>query len=91
MAHSGHDVICADIDEEKIERLNRGEIPIYEPGLKPLVEENQEQGRLRFTTDVPQAVAASEVLFIAVGTPPDEDGSGISSTSWPWRRRSVNR
>ena len=75
MAHSGHDVICADIDEEKIERLNRGEIPIYEPGLKPLVEENQEQGRLRFTTDVPQAVAASEVLFIAVGTPPDEDGS----------------
>ena len=75
MAHSGHDVICADVDEEKIERLNRGEIPIYEPGLEPLVQENQEQGRLRFTTDVPQAVAASEVLFIAVGTPPDEDGS----------------
>ncbi len=75
MAHSGHDVICADIDEDKIERLKRGEIPIYEPGLEPLVEENLEQGRLSFTTDVPGAVRASDVLFIAVGTPPDEDGS----------------
>jgi len=75
MAHSGHDVICADIDEEKIERLNRGEIPIYEPGLETLVQENREQGRLCFTTDVPRAVVASDVLFIAVATPPDEDGS----------------
>ncbi len=75
MAHSGHDVICADIDEEKIERLKRGEIPIYEPGLEPLVEENLAQGRLSFTTDVASAVRASYVLFIAVGTPPDEDGS----------------
>ena len=75
MAHSGHDVICADLDEEKIERLSRGEIPIYEPGLEPLVEENLEQERLSFSTDVASAVAASEVLFIAVGTPSDEDGS----------------
>ncbi len=75
MAHSGHDVVCADIDEEKIHRLSRGEIPIYEPGLEPLVSENLQQGRLRFTTDVAEAVAASYVLFIAVGTPPGEDGS----------------
>jgi UDPglucose 6-dehydrogenase len=75
MAHSGHDVVCADIDEGKIERLNRGEIPIYEPGLEPLVAENLSQGRLTFTTDVPTAVTSAEVIFIAVGTPPDEDGS----------------
>ena len=75
MAHSGHDVICADIDQDKIERLNRGEIPIYEPGLEPLVEENLRQGRLSFTNDVGVAVVASDVLFIAVGTPPGEDGS----------------
>jgi UDPglucose 6-dehydrogenase len=75
LAHSGHDVICADIDEGKIERLRRGEIPIYEPGLETLVKENIGQGRLDFTTDVAAAVKKSEVIFIAVGTPPDEDGS----------------
>ena len=75
LAHSGHDVICADIDEGKVERLRRGEIPIYEPGLEPLVKENIAQGRLDFTTDVAEAVRKSEVIFIAVGTPPDEDGS----------------
>jgi UDPglucose 6-dehydrogenase len=74
-AHSGHDVICADIDEAKIALLNDGEIPIYEPGLEPLVRENLAQGRLTFTTDVPAAVRASEIIFIAVGTPPGEDGS----------------
>jgi UDPglucose 6-dehydrogenase len=75
MAHSGHDVVCADIDEGKIDRLNRGEIPIYEPGLEPLVEQNLAQGRLTFTTDVPTAVKTADIIFIAVGTPPDEDGS----------------
>jgi UDPglucose 6-dehydrogenase len=75
LAETGNDVICADIDTAKIARLNRGEIPIYEPGLEPLIENNLAAGRLRFTTDVPAAVRASEVIFIAVGTPPDEDGS----------------
>jgi UDPglucose 6-dehydrogenase len=75
LAETGNDVICADIDAAKIARLNRGEVPIYEPGLDPLIENNLTAGRLRFTTDVPAAVKASEVIFIAVGTPPDEDGS----------------
>ncbi len=75
LAEMGNDVICADIDEEKIARLNTGEIPIYEPGLEPLVERNLEQGRLAFTTDVARAVRESDVIFIAVGTPPGEDGS----------------
>jgi UDPglucose 6-dehydrogenase len=75
MAYSGHEVICVDVDEEKIDGLKRGEIPIYEPGLESLVEENLEQGRLRFSTDVPGAVDSAEVIFIAVGTPPGEDGS----------------
>ncbi len=75
LAETGNDVICADIDAEKIARLNRSEIPIYEPGLEPLVKRNLAEGRLRFTTDVAAAVRASDIIFIAVGTPPDEDGS----------------
>jgi len=75
LAETGNDVICADIDEDKIARLNAGEVPIYEPGLEPLVKRNLEEGRLRFTTDVGFAVRESEIIFIAVGTPPDEDGS----------------
>jgi UDPglucose 6-dehydrogenase len=75
LADSGNDVICADIDEDKVARLNRGEIPIYEPGLEPLVERNLEDGRLKFSTDVAAAVRESDVIFIAVGTPPGEDGS----------------
>ncbi len=75
LAHSGNDVTCADIDREKIARLSQGKIPIHEPGLGPLVRENLAQGRLRFTTDVGEAVRRSEVLFIAVGTPANEDGS----------------
>jgi UDPglucose 6-dehydrogenase len=75
LAETGNDVICADIDADKIARLNRGEIPIFEPGLDQLVRRNLEDGRLRFTTDVGEAVRASEIIFIAVGTPPDENGS----------------
>jgi UDPglucose 6-dehydrogenase len=75
LAHTGNDVVCADIDEDKIRRLNAGEIPIYEPGLEDLVSENLKAGRLTFTTDVGAAVRASRIIFIAVGTPPGEDGS----------------
>jgi len=74
-AETGNDVICADIDAAKIDALLRNEIPIYEPGLETLVRRNQEEGRLQFTTDIGAAVAAAAVVFIAVGTPPDEDGS----------------
>lgn len=75
LAETGNDVICADIDEGKVARLNNGEIPIYEPGLEPLVKNNLAAGRLRFTTDVTESIQASNIIFIAVGTPPDEDGS----------------
>ena len=75
LSESGNDVVCADIDERKIARLNAGEVPIYEPGLEPLIERNLAAGRLSFTTDVPEGVRASDIIFIAVGTPPDEDGS----------------
>lgn len=75
LAEMGNVVVCADVDRGKIERLRRGEIPIYEPGLEPLVVRNQAEGRLEFTTDVGVAVERSDIVFIAVGTPPDEDGS----------------
>ncbi|HWV57595.1 MAG TPA: UDP-glucose/GDP-mannose dehydrogenase family protein [Longimicrobiales bacterium] len=75
LAESGNDVICADVDERKIESLRKGQVPIYEPGLEPLVQRNLAENRLAFTTDVGSAVEASEIIFIAVGTPPDEDGS----------------
>ena len=74
-ADSGNDVICVDIDAKKIERLEKGEIPIYEPGLEELVKRNTKEGRLRFTTDISYAVKESLICFIAVGTPPGEDGS----------------
>jgi len=75
LAETGNDVSCADVDAAKIEGLRQNIIPIYEPGLEQLVERNQKQGRLQFTTDVPASIAHAEVIFIAVGTPPDEDGS----------------
>ncbi|HEY0672512.1 MAG TPA: UDP-glucose/GDP-mannose dehydrogenase family protein [Longimicrobiales bacterium] len=75
LADTGFDVYCVDIDEHKIEKLRRAEIPIYEPGLEPLVQRNLDEGRLEFTTDIAEAVRNSQVIFIAVGTPPDEDGS----------------
>jgi UDPglucose 6-dehydrogenase len=75
LAETGNDVVCADIDAAKVARLQAGDVPIYEPGLEPLVRRNQAEGRLRFTADLPAAVRHGEVLFIAVGTPPGEDGS----------------
>src|SRR5690625_3482115 len=75
LAKTGNTVICADIDSEKIAALNRSEIPIYEPGLEPIVRRNLAEGRLHFTTDVAAAIRSSRVIFIAVGTPPGEDGS----------------
>jgi len=75
LAEVGHEVVCVDIDQAKVDGLNNGIVPIYEPGLEPMVKANHAAGRLRFTTDAEQAVAHGEVIFIAVGTPPDEDGS----------------
>ncbi len=75
LAETGNDVICADVDADKVARLRANDLPIYEPGLEPLVRRNQEEGRLRFSTDVGAAGAHGQVVFIAVGTPPGEDGS----------------
>jgi UDPglucose 6-dehydrogenase len=74
-ADAGNRVLCVDIDAQKIERLQRGEVPIHEPGLTALIERNASAGRLRFTTDAAAGIAHGEVILIAVGTPPDEDGS----------------
>ncbi|MFI2946239.1 UDP-glucose dehydrogenase family protein [Serratia nematodiphila] len=75
LAEVGHDVMCIDVDERKVENLKKGNIPIFEPGLTPLVQQNYEAGRLHFTTDAKAGVAHGNIQFIAVGTPPDEDGS----------------
>jgi len=75
MAEMGNHVLCYDIDDDKITRLNKGEVPIYEPGLDAYIERNVEAGRLEFTTDVAKAVNHGLFQFMAVGTPPDEDGS----------------
>ena len=75
LAEVGHDVVCIDVDAAKVEGLNHGVIPIYEPGLTPMVKANHAEGRLRFTTDAAMGIDHGEVVFIAVGTPPDEDGS----------------
>ena len=74
-ADAGNRVLCVDIDAGKVERLQRGEVPIHEPGLDALIARNAGAGRLRFTTDLAAGVAHGEVILIAVGTPPDEDGS----------------
>ncbi|HWI41903.1 MAG TPA: 3-hydroxyacyl-CoA dehydrogenase NAD-binding domain-containing protein, partial [Verrucomicrobiae bacterium] len=74
-AESGNEVVCVDVDAAKIEGLKKGIIPIYEPGLKEMVLRNSEEGRLTFTTDLAAGVRASLINFIAVGTPPGEDGS----------------
>jgi len=75
LAETGNEVVGADVDAAKIDGLRQNRLPIYEPGLEPLVSRNQQEGRLRFTTDVGEAVEHADVVFIAVGTPPDEDGS----------------
>ena len=75
LADAGHQVVCVDIDEGKLARLRRGEIPIFEPGLEPIVKANHAEGRLQFTSNAAEAVAQSQLQFIAVGTPPNEDGS----------------
>ncbi len=75
LADVGHQVLCVDVDEKKIAALKAGQIPIHEPGLDALVINNQQLGRLQFTTNAAEGVAHSELIFLAVGTPPDEDGS----------------
>lgn len=75
LAEVGHNVVCIDVDQDKIDRLNQGQLPIWESELDTIVARNVSEGRLRFTTDVALAVAHAEIQFIAVGTPPDEDGS----------------
>ena len=81
-ADSGNTVICLDINADKVARLKRGEIPIYEPGLEELVERNSRAGRLQFTTDTAAAIRDAEVVFLAVGTPPSADGSADLSALW---------
>jgi UDPglucose 6-dehydrogenase len=75
LAEVGNDVMCVDVDGEKIAQLNAGKLPIFEPGLEELVADNRRAGRLHFTIDSAEAIAHGGILFIAVGTPPDEDGS----------------
>lgn len=75
LSEFGHDVICMDVNKDKIDTLISGDIPIYEPGLNEIVERNHTEGRLHYTTDYSEAVKNSEIIFIAVGTPPQEDGS----------------
>src|SRR5438477_7563318 len=75
LADAGNHVFCLDLDENKIARLNRGEVPIFEPGLEPIVKRNEQAGRLRFSTDVAASVAHGELQLLAVGTPAGEDGS----------------
>lgn len=75
LAEVGHDVVCVDVDAAKVEGLNNGVVPIYEPGLTPMVKANHAAGRLNFSTDAAAGIAHGDVIFIAVGTPPDEDGS----------------
>ena len=75
LAEMGNHVVCVDVDAAKVARLQRGEIPIYEPTLESIVRRNHASGQLDFTTEAAPAIAHAEVIFIAVGTPPDEDGS----------------
>lgn len=74
-AETGNNVICVDINEKKVDALKRGEVPIYEPGLEVLFERNYKQGRLHFTTDLADAIAKTDIVFLALPTPPGEDGS----------------
>ncbi len=82
LAETGNDVTCVDCDRKKIDMLNRGHIPIYEPGLAELVARNVAGGRLQFTTDLPSAAKKARLLFLAVGTPPADDGAADLSALW---------
>lgn len=82
LAETGNDVVCVDCDAEKIKRLSRGDVPIYEPGLAELISRNAEAGLLRFTTDLAAAVAEARIVFLAVGTPPADDGSVDLTALW---------
>ncbi|MDN5923513.1 MAG: UDP-glucose/GDP-mannose dehydrogenase family protein [Xanthomonadales bacterium] len=75
LAEMGNQVVCVDVDAAKIARLQQGDVPIFEPGLEPMVERNHAAGRLIFSTDADAGISHGEIIFIAVGTPPDEDGS----------------
>ncbi|HKL52654.1 MAG TPA: UDP-glucose 6-dehydrogenase, partial [Wenzhouxiangellaceae bacterium] len=75
LAEVGNHVICMDIDQDKVDALNLGEIPIFEPGLEGLVQRNHAAGRLQFSSDAVETTRHGEILFIAVGTPSDQDGS----------------
>src|SRR5690625_6631122 len=74
-AETGNQVVCIDVDAEKVEKMRVGKIPIYEPGLEILFERNTRQKRLTFTTSLEEGIADAEVIFLALPTPPDEDGS----------------
>ena len=82
LAETGNDVTCVDCDQRKIDMLLQGQIPIYEPGLAELVTRNAVSGRLHFTTDLAAATPAAKLVFLAVGTPPAEDGSVDLSALW---------
>jgi len=90
LAETGNDVVCADVDAPKIANLKASKLPIYEPGLEPMVVRNQRQGRLTFTTDVGAAVERSEVVFIAVGRRRTKTDQPICSTCSPSPRRSAS-
>src|SRR5207247_11140874 len=75
LAETGNDVACADVDTRKIDGLKQNRLPIYEPGLEPLVTRNQREGRLQYTTDVGAAIERPDIVIIAVGPPPHEAGS----------------
>ena len=81
-AESGNDVTCIDIDEKKIAQLQSGEVPIYEPGLAELVVRNSQANRLHFTTDAAAVLKDSQLIFLAVGTPPTADGSADLTSLW---------
>ncbi len=84
LADAGHQVVCVDIDQAKVDGLNQGIIPIYEPGLEPMVKANHAASRLAFTTDAAAAIEHGQVVFIAVGTPRTRMAAPICSTCWPW-------
>ena len=75
LAELGNEVFCLDLDHKKIDILNNGGVPIYEPGLEEMITRNRAAGRIHFSTDIQAAIAHGDIQYIAVGTPPDEDGS----------------